>query len=592
MELYAKGQLSYLILTCLQERDFYGLDIISEISARSYGKINLKKPSVYSNLTRMEKQNYVSSYLQSSNYGPNRKYYSLTEKGRGFYQELKAYFDMNKIDVFRDFTDFDALEEQNQQTSTKLQSNKEIPEYNTIDELKNKEEDSDSQNDGYFDFSNISNDDENDSVFISNQEKMVKEDVHKEISPTQNQSTIIEHIYPNQSTNLFNNNYFVTNTSPFGSNTDVKNSEEEKKEEISTEEKKDDAVLLPKNDNVEEYNQRIYDISKDINKIKRKRSFAEDQIAMVATDPLIESNDKKRASREEFKNSILENKMKYRTTGMTNADMPRSRNFSSIFDGSTQSTVTAKPVENKPEEIKDDAKFITGRIDESSVGKARKIEPPRLKIVSENTKDTRLPAPKRDTSIDPSHREILNKLYSKTKDSSSGEVREDAIYDYNDLKEFYESQNISFNIYKKANEKKEHNTNFLYLIISFITFIVASASSTCLFLILHFTKNTFSSTNFLYILLPALLLIDVAWKFYNYKMYSSWLPNQINPNWKIWAFFLLSSCVVVGLNLIFGVATKDFTYFATTLILPIVILFIVLPLRYYIKKYALVKYWK
>ena len=109
MELYAKGQLSYLILTCLQDRDFYGLDIISEISSRSNGKINLKKPSVYSNLTRMEKQGYVSSYLQSSDFGPNRKYYSLTDKGRGFYQELKAYFDYNNIDVFRDFNDIDVV---------------------------------------------------------------------------------------------------------------------------------------------------------------------------------------------------------------------------------------------------------------------------------------------------------------------------------------------------------------------------------------------------------------------------------------------------------------------------------------------------
>ena len=56
MDLYAKGQLSFLILNCLLERDFYGLDFISEIYNRSNGRINLKKPSVYSNRTRMEKQ--------------------------------------------------------------------------------------------------------------------------------------------------------------------------------------------------------------------------------------------------------------------------------------------------------------------------------------------------------------------------------------------------------------------------------------------------------------------------------------------------------------------------------------------------------
>ena len=105
MDLYAKGQLSFLILNCLLERDFYGLDFISEIYNRSNGRINLKKPSVYSNLTRMEKQGYVSSYLQSSDLGPNRKYYSITESGRRFYSDLKDYFDRNNIDVFRDFND-------------------------------------------------------------------------------------------------------------------------------------------------------------------------------------------------------------------------------------------------------------------------------------------------------------------------------------------------------------------------------------------------------------------------------------------------------------------------------------------------------
>ena len=107
MELYAKGQLSFLILNCLLERDFYGLDFISEIYDKSDGRIDLKKPSVYSNLTRMEKQGYVSSYLKSSDLGPNRKYYSITEKGRSFYQELKSYFERNNIDVFRDFKDLD-----------------------------------------------------------------------------------------------------------------------------------------------------------------------------------------------------------------------------------------------------------------------------------------------------------------------------------------------------------------------------------------------------------------------------------------------------------------------------------------------------
>ena len=163
MELYAKGQLSFLILNCLQERDFYGLDFISEIYKKSNGRIELKKPSVYSNLTRMEKQGYVSSYLKSSDLGPNRKYYSLTEKGREFYQELEDYFRRNNIDVFRDFKDEDDKE-------IKINDNSDVTEYDhnkniNFSQYTDNSEAENEDND-YFDFSGIddSNNTNNGSV--------------------------------------------------------------------------------------------------------------------------------------------------------------------------------------------------------------------------------------------------------------------------------------------------------------------------------------------------------------------------------------------------------------------------------------------
>ena len=131
MDLYAKGQLSFLILNCLLERDFYGLDFISEINNRSNGRINLKKPSVYSNLTRMEKQGYVSSYLQNSDLGPNRKYYSVTEKGRRFYNDLKDYFERNNIDVFRDFNDGNNVNDESKKLTN---DDKNISSYNEAKE--------------------------------------------------------------------------------------------------------------------------------------------------------------------------------------------------------------------------------------------------------------------------------------------------------------------------------------------------------------------------------------------------------------------------------------------------------------------------
>lgn len=529
MELYAKGQLSYLILTCLQERDFYGLDIISEISNRSNGRINLKKPSVYSNLTRMEKQGYISAYLQSSDFGPNRKYYSLTEKGRGFYQELKTYFDKNNIDVFRDFQDGDANEA--------IQPIKKEP----IQEKVENNEDND-----FFDFSSLS-------------------------SPIEDKKEEVYTIETKQA------------------EPEIKEDNTEEKVLQKEEEKQDDAVFLT-NENVEEYNRRLYDISKDINKIKRKRSFADDQIAMTATAPLVEANERVKSNIEDFKSSILANREKYNSTSSFDyfKQKETNENKPSILPTPSVKAVV-QPVK---EEVKDDAKFITGRIDASQIEHAKKIEPPRLKIVSENTKDVRLPAPKRDKSIDPSHREILNELYSRTKDAGSVEVRQDAIYDYNDLSDYYKSQNISFNVYTKSLSKINHNTNKLYFINSVLAFLMAALLSTSLYLVFKEVYIINVKTNFLYILLPALVLIDVLYKFYNYKNYNGWKPTQIKPQWQIWLFYILTSLLVIGLNFAFGMATKPFELFATTLVLPLSLLLVMLPIRYYLKRLILVKFWR
>lgn len=531
MELYAKGQLSYLMLTCLQERDFYGLDIISEISNTSNGRINLKKPSVYSNLTRMEKQGYISSYLRNSDFGPNRKYYSLTEKGRNFYQELKEYFDKNNIDVFRDFQDFEEKE-----VSAPLS-----------EVSSNENQDSNLEENDFFDFSSLKEED--------NKEK--------QLQTSENTSSTENH-------NAFSNSQNLEKEDTKEDTTDTK------------EEKKDDAIFLS-TEEVDDYNKRLYDISKDIHKIKRKRSFADDQIAMTATDPLYLSNEKVKDNIKDFKNSILENREKYQEN--------RTNSFEYFKQKGIREKSSSPEIQIK-EEVKNDARFITERLDVSKVEHAKKIAPPRINIVSENTKDTRLPAPNRDKSIDPSHREILNKLYSRTKDKNYAEEREDDIYDYNDLKDYYSSQDIAFNIYQKNMTKTRHNTNKLYFINSLIIFLACAVSSTVLYLILNNFSLTYAYTNFLYIVLPALLIIDVVIKLYNYKLYSGWYPKQIMPQWLMWLLFLLSVLIIVGLNFVFGMLLNPFSMYATTLILPLLMMILVLPVRYYLKRLIIVKFWR
>ena len=621
MELYAKGQLSFLILNCLLERDFYGLDIISEISDRSNGNIQLKKPSVYSNLTRMEKQKYVSSYLKSSDLGPNRKYYSITEKGRGFYNELKAYFERNNIDVFRDFNEYENSSvnnnEKDEQDSPSLYNS------NIENFLNNKNNESDDSSDSddnhededFFDFSSLdknSNSDEknnDESTAIVNTKNDAsdlnvqsdnKDNIQHKLFDEKRDQELDEQVM-NKNDHVFeskeNNTEHVkeNNTSSFLKELQKINNDENRDELIKEqrqEEKKDDAVFLSNSD-ANEYNKRLYDISKEINRYKRKRSFAEDQISMTVNSPLSESTERTKASVEDFKNSMLENKGKYVNDRLSPDEFynKNSLNYKQKI-ASLNDKLESKSENNEKSNIKDDAVFITQRINSDNIERAKKIEPPRLKIITDSSRDNRLPAPKRDTSIDPSHKEILSRLYSRTKDSKTEEVREDSLYDYNDLKDFYKNQNISFNVYKKPAEKTEHNTNKLYLIISSVVFILASLFSTILYLIFLKSELLNNNTNFLFILLPGLLIIDVIVKFYNYKKYRGWLPSQMMPQWKIWIYALLFAGCIIGLNFICGLNTTNFNLFATTLILPLVILFAMLPVRYYLKRIILVKYWK
>lgn len=574
MELYAKGQLSYLILNCLLERDFYGLDIITEINTKSGGKVNLKKPSVYSNLTRMEKQGYVSSYSKSSDVGPNRKYYSITDAGRDFYDEIDQYFSRNNIDVFSEFVEETTVEQQKSFLANNFQ-----PADTTSTEVDNELEETE-----FFDFSGVEDLTE-DSPTPENQDEEMTEEVENIVSEQETEQSQNEIV--NEEKNVIVEEKFEDKKSNETKTEDYAFSIKKAllSEKNDDEENKDDAKFL-KSQEIASYNQHLYDVSKDINSYKKKKSFAEDQISFSAEAPLLSSsNERKKANLEEFKNSILQNKESY------NKNQDSFARFSNYRDRLETISTEKNQVEEVKQEKEDDGKFIFTHVDAETIEKPRKIEPPRLKILQENGKE-KLPAPKRDSSIDPSHQEILSQLYAKTKGSSNTEQREDCLYDYNDLKDFYKNQNISFDVYEKPSTKMIHNTNKLYFFTSLITFLCATVFSVITFIILSNTSMLNKTFNFLYILLPALMLIDVGVNVYNMIKFKSWLPKQILPHWKIWTitFVLIIACT--GLNFAFGMAVNEFSLFATTLLFPIVFILTVIPLRYYINRYLLIHKWK
>lgn len=82
LEEIPRGQLNNVILSTMLDGDKYGYEIIEEISKWSNGKIDLKQPSLYSALKRLEASEMLSSYWTDSDLGGNRHYYRLTDLGR------------------------------------------------------------------------------------------------------------------------------------------------------------------------------------------------------------------------------------------------------------------------------------------------------------------------------------------------------------------------------------------------------------------------------------------------------------------------------------------------------------------------------
>lgn len=95
-----RGNVDTVILKVLYEGDRYGYDLIKRINERSGGQWEVKQPTVYACLKRLEKQGFVSSYWDSSeSEGGRRKYFSLTDSGREVFVKYKNEWERSR-DLF------------------------------------------------------------------------------------------------------------------------------------------------------------------------------------------------------------------------------------------------------------------------------------------------------------------------------------------------------------------------------------------------------------------------------------------------------------------------------------------------------------
>lgn len=85
-----KGILEMCILSIIRRGDLYASDIIDELKA---AEMIVVEGTLYPLLTRLKNADLLSYRWEESTSGPPRKYYSLTESGLNFLNELRATWD-------------------------------------------------------------------------------------------------------------------------------------------------------------------------------------------------------------------------------------------------------------------------------------------------------------------------------------------------------------------------------------------------------------------------------------------------------------------------------------------------------------------
>jgi PadR family transcriptional regulator PadR len=78
---YKKGLLSFWILLQIHQRPTYAFEMNRLIEDLSQGSISAEDNSIYRALSRFEKMGILSSKIESSGVGPDRRYYHLTGMG-------------------------------------------------------------------------------------------------------------------------------------------------------------------------------------------------------------------------------------------------------------------------------------------------------------------------------------------------------------------------------------------------------------------------------------------------------------------------------------------------------------------------------
>lgn len=99
---YKKGHLTFWVLLSVRDKERYSEEISSFIEEGSKGYIQPEIMSLYRTLRKLEELNLVSFKNVSSDLGPEKKYFSITDEGQYVLNE----FIKKNIYAYKDITLF------------------------------------------------------------------------------------------------------------------------------------------------------------------------------------------------------------------------------------------------------------------------------------------------------------------------------------------------------------------------------------------------------------------------------------------------------------------------------------------------------
>lgn len=91
-----RGHTDTIILAHLQEQDSYGYQINKDILEKTNNLYELKEATLYSAFRRLEQEGFITSYWGDEGSGARRRYYAITEAGKGAFEKQMKEWEATK----------------------------------------------------------------------------------------------------------------------------------------------------------------------------------------------------------------------------------------------------------------------------------------------------------------------------------------------------------------------------------------------------------------------------------------------------------------------------------------------------------------